>query len=259
MKDPAPSSLEEDLSALEDDAAALTQQLGDLLRDVKKVRGLAAKGLLRDLRKTVDTLPERAELATDRLRRLRAESDIDVKAVLASGAFARELTDAARAANVAIDEQDGRLLCYPSVIQMSPSDETVLIDKKRERRLRPSVLVQQLKARQEQPPPFKPDAFLETLARAYDLQIAKEGRATGAVVKLVDIHGILTLLPTQKKEYPVPDFTRDLYLLDQSGANVTRNGRRMDLQASAMTRGSGVLTTVTKSGQSKIYAGVSFS
>lgn len=259
MKAVSPSTLEKDLAALEADAEVLTRQLTALLRDVKKVHTLATKGQVGDLRKTVDALPERADVAADGLRRLRAESDLDVTAMMATGAFAAELIDAARAAKVAMEEQDGRLLCYPSVIQVSPSDESVFIDKKRVRWLRPSVLVEQLKARQDQPPKFKPDAFLETLERAYDLQIAKQALPAGSVVKLVDLHRILTLLPNQKKEYPDADFARDLYLLDQSGVTATRRGRQMKLAASALTRGTGVLTTVTKTGQHKIYAGVSFS
>jgi hypothetical protein len=258
MNDLAGSSLEEDLASFEADASALAKRLTDLLGDVKKLRALAAKGLVRDLRKLVQALPERAEVIAGDVRRLRNESDIAVGAMMASGAFAQELVDRAREADVAIEEQDGRLLCYPSVILVSPSDESVLIDKKRERRLRPSVLVEHLKMRQDRPPTFKPEAFLETLEGAYDLQIAKEARSPGSVVKLVDLHRILTLLPTQKKEYPLPDFTRDLYLLDQSGIQTTKSQRRMELPASALTRGTGVLQTVTKSGQHKIYAGVSF-
>ena len=37
-----------------------------------------------------------------------------------------------------------------------------------------------------------------------------------------------------------------------------KDGRRMSLPASALTRGGGVLTTVTRAGQTKIYAGVAF-
>lgn len=253
-----PSRLEADLAAFEAEAEVLGRRVAELLQDVKKARALAAKGLVRDLRRTVQVLPERADLIADGLRKLMAGSDIDVTAAMASGAYTEELIEAARQAGVSIEEQDGRLLCYPSVVQLSPSDQTVVIDKKRERRLRPSVLVELLKARQDKPPTFRPEAFLESLERAYDLQIAKEGRAPGSVVKVTDLHRILTLLPTQKKEYPEPDFARDLYLLDQSGVEETKSGRRMAWSASALTRGKGVLSTVTKNGQHKIYAGVSF-
>ena len=72
------------------------------------------------------------------------------------------------------------------------------------------------------------------------------------------MHRVLTLLPGAAREYTRQEFARDLYLLDQSGVVDTKNGRRMTLPASAMTRGGGVLTTVTRGGQTKIYAGLAF-
>ena len=54
------------------------------------------------------------------------------------------------------------------------------------------------------------------------------------------------------------EFARDLDLLDQSGATRTRDGRTLLLPASALTRSSGVFTTVTRSGQEKVYAGICF-
>ena len=60
------------------------------------------------------------------------------------------------------------------------------------------------------------------------------------------------------KEYSRQELARDLYLLDQSGVTTTRDGRVLALPASALTRDSGVLRTVTRSGQDKVYAGISF-
>jgi hypothetical protein len=69
---------------------------------------------------------------------------------------------------------------------------------------------------------------------------------------------VLTLLPGAARDYTRQEFARDLYLLDQSGIIETKDGRRMSLPASALTRSGAVLTTVTRSGQRKIYAGVAF-
>ena len=77
-----------------------------------------------------------------------------------------------------------------------------------------------------------------------------------SVVKLVDVYGVLTVLPGLARDYTKQEFARDLYLLDQSGVVTTKNGRTLSLPASALTRGSGVLTTVSRSGQAKVYAGI---
>ncbi|MGI8684973.1 MAG: hypothetical protein ACR2MO_07785, partial [Acidimicrobiales bacterium] len=135
---------------------------------------------------------------------------------------------------------------------------TVSIDKKKDKRVRPSVLVRTLRALQAKPPKFKAESFLESLAVAYDLLCAKRGAHPGATVKLVDVYGLLTLLPGSGRDYSKQEFARDLYLLDHSGFTLTKGGRSLQLPASALTRGSGVLTTVTRSGQEKVYAGISF-
>ena len=77
-------------------------------------------------------------------------------------------------------------------------------------------------------------------------------------MRLVDVYAVLTLLPGSNREYTKAEFARDLYLLDQSGVTTTRDGRQLRLPASALTRSAGVLVTVARSGQEKLYAGVSF-
>ncbi|MGH9180919.1 MAG: hypothetical protein ACRDY5_04305, partial [Acidimicrobiales bacterium] len=155
-------------------------------------------------------------------------------------------------------ESDDRILSYPAIVQVSPADTTVLIDKQRERRVRPSVLVSRLRVLQAKPPNFKAAAFIESLASAYDLVAARRAERPTAVIKLGDVYAALTLLPGAAREYTKQEFARDLYLLDQSGITVTNGGRHLSLPASALTRGSGMLTTVTRSGQAKVYAGISF-
>ena len=116
----------------------------------------------------------------------------------------------------------------------------------------------QVEALQQRPPKFKPEAFIESLATAYDYVVGVKRLRSGAPAKLVDVHRVLTLLPGAARDYPRQEFARDLYLLDQSGVVDSKDGRRMSLPASALTRSGGVLTTVTRAGQTKIYAGVAF-
>ena len=69
---------------------------------------------------------------------------------------------------------------------------------------------------------------------------------------------MLTVMPGSARDYSRQELARDLYLLDQSGVTTTKDGRLLRLPASALTRGSGVLRTVTRSGQEKVYAGIGF-
>jgi len=155
-------------------------------------------------------------------------------------------------------EEDDRLLCYPSIIRVVPGDALVEIDRRRERRLRPSTLIGLLSAAQQRPPRFRAAQFLESLATGYEHVVARLDKKPDAVVRLVDIWAMLTLLPGQAKEYTRPEFARDLYLLDQSSERVTKAGRALRWHASSGTRTAGVLTTVARTGQQQRYWGVSF-
>lgn len=251
------TSLEQALEGVERDAAAAVRNLAVALKEAKRARAAAASGQLRELRSALENTVGLSEEALDVARALRAGWTFDEQAHFASGAYAKEVLALAAEEGVQAFEADERILSYPAIVQVSPSDTTVLIDRRRERRARPSVLVRMLQALQSKPPKFKAEAFLEALAAAYDLVVAKAGRP-GATVKLVDVYKVLTLMPGSSREYTKQELARDLYLLDQSGVTGTKDGRTLRLPASALTRGSGVLTTVTRSGQEKVYAGISF-
>ncbi|MDE3076239.1 MAG: hypothetical protein KGJ86_12495, partial [Chloroflexota bacterium] len=103
---------------------------------------------------------------------------------------------------------------------------------------------------QSRPARFKPGDFLEALRRAY-LVVAdqRSGRlASSPVVPLLDLYSLLTMLPGQDREYSRQEFARDVYLLDQSGANTTKQLDRIAFHASTGTRGGRTLTVVTQSG-----------
>ncbi|MBA2638823.1 MAG: hypothetical protein H0U77_02240 [Nocardioidaceae bacterium] len=100
---------------------------------------------------------------------------------------------------------------------------------------------------------------MASLAAGYDLVVARQGKQPGAVVRLLDIYGVLTLLPGAGRDYGKQEFTRDLYLLDQDGETTTkRDGRRLRWAASSGTRQAGVLTTVARGGQQQRYWGIAF-
>ncbi len=258
MVDAAGGRLEAALAATEEQVDAALKATAALTRELKKAKTGAARGQLRDLR---HALSRAAVLAGDAAgaAETSAESfDLDDQDYLASGSYAKELLDAAAEEAVAMFEADERLLCYPSLIKVLPGDAAVEIDRRREKRLRPSVLVGLLAAAQARPPRFRPEPFLESLASAYDLVRSRDERRDGAVVRLVDVWGVLTLLPGQARDYTRPEFARDLYLLDSSEVTTTTSGRVLRWQASSGTRASGTLTTVAKTGQQQLYWGISF-
>jgi hypothetical protein len=253
-----PAGMESALAAVQRGAEAAVKTAAGVTGQLRKARGAAASGQVRELRRALDAAAAQAASLAAAASDLRARYDFDEGAYLASGGYAKELLAAAAERGVAMFEEDERLLCYPSIVRLVPGDTAVEIDRHRERRLRPSVLVGLLAARQTKPPTFRPEPFLESLAEGYDLMVARSEKKPDAVVRLYDIWSVLTLLPGQGKEYPRPEFARDLYLLDQKQVRHTKDGRTLRWHASTGTRGAGVLTTVARTGQQQVYWGVSF-
>lgn len=250
--------LETTLAMTEERVDAALKEAAAVTRELKKAKTGAQRGQLRELRRALDNATSLAADATRAAEAAQASFDFDEKDHLESGSYAKELLEAAAVQDVAMFEADERLLCYPSLIKILPGDAAVEIDRRREKRLRPSVLVALLAATQERPPRFRPQPFLESLERGYDLVRSRGDRPDAAVVRLVDVWNVLTLLPGQQREYTRPEFARDLYLLDSSGEATAKSGRVLRWHASSGTRGSGALATVAKTGQQQLYWGVSF-
>jgi hypothetical protein len=228
-------------------------------RDLRNASGRARTGQIRELRKALVSAQTAASELAEATRKLSDGFDLDEQEHLASGAYTKELLAVAQARGVTIFEEEDRLLCYPSLLRILPGDAAVEIDKVRERRIRPSVLVDLLAATQQRAPRFKPEAFLDSLRAGYELVVAGEQKKPDGVVRLVDVWSVLTMLPGQRGQYTRQEFARDLYLLDQTGViSTARSPRELRWSASTGTKGAGVLVTVARSGQRQYYWGVSF-
>jgi hypothetical protein len=256
------NKLEQALSQTEADADAACKAATSALRAMKKFRAAAQVGSLRELRRAMETAGQTIAELEQQFTTAKSGWDFDEETYLSDGAFVAEVLAAATKAGVHLYERDERLYCYPSLIRVLPNDRSVVIDKTRERRLRPSVLVQHLQEQQNRPVRFKSEPFLESLYEAYSTAVKtrdKDRRESAAIIPLVEIYNLLTLLPGQAKEYARQEFARDLYLLDQSGVNTARDGAAVSLHpARGNETASKVIHLVTKDGRAKTYYGISF-
>ncbi|HEX2515598.1 MAG TPA: hypothetical protein VH257_12900 [Chloroflexota bacterium] len=266
MSGPEQLGLEQALGRLESDAEAALRAAGAVTTALKRVRAAAQAGDLRALRPALGAAERAVDVLAGATGSVKAAWDVDEEGFFAGGAYTRELVAAAAVAGLRLHEQDERLYAYPAIVQVVPGERAVLIDRRRERRLRPSVLARQLKALQERPARFRPQTFLEALYGAYQIAVeqavARRGPqhvSPGAVVRLLDLYGLLTLLPGQSREYSRLEFARDVYLLEQSGETTTRGGQRASFPSSTGTRRSaGTLRVVARDGRERLYYGVTF-
>jgi hypothetical protein len=252
-------AFEETLAATERAVEGALKSAAAVTRELRKALSGAKNGQVREARKALAAAHALTTGLADEARALSDGFDPDEQAYLASGGYVKELLAVAQASGVAIFEEEDRLLCYPSLLRVLPGDAAIEIDKVRERRIRPSVLVELLARTQDRAPRFKAEAFLDSLRGGYELVVASEGKKDDGVIRLVDVWSVLTMLPGQRGQYSKQEFARDLYLLDQSGVTRTaRSSRELRWSASTGTKGSGVLVTVARSGQRQHYWGVSF-
>jgi hypothetical protein len=144
-----------------------------------------------------------------------------------------------------------------------PAERSVFIDRARERRIRPSVLIEHLRDVQRRPPRFRPEAFLESLFQAYSYLVEKHGPNPldgGHAEPLLRVYELLTLQPGAAREYSRQEFARDIYLLDRGGLTTTRRGFIVSFPASTGARSAGgSVRVVTETGQEKVYYGIAFS
>lgn len=252
------TSLENALVRTENDVDAALKAAAAAASQLKRAKKAAAAGVLRDLERSLDAAEQLAGAFRDSVRTARAGWSFDDHEYLDSGAFAQELLQLGHARGLALQEQDDRIVSYPSLVRILPNDAAIEIDRKRQRGIRPSVVVETLRATQSRPPRFRPGAFIEALARAYQLVLAAQGKDPGATVKLIDVYRVLTVLPGQSAAYSRQELVRDIYLLDESGVDRTKDGSRMTLPASSGARTASILATVMRNGDLKIYYGIAF-
>jgi hypothetical protein len=254
--------LESTLQRTEADAEASMRSAAAAARALKRLRAVVHDGNLREVKSALAAAQQSIEMLQQQVATTINGWDFDEAEYFSSGAYTDELLATAKRMRVAIYEQDDRLYCYPSLLRVLPAERTLLIDRTRERRLRPSIVIEHLRSLQDRPPRFKPEAFLESLFKAYRALVQRKGGPklqAGPVERLARVYELFTLLPGQAREYSSHEFARDIYLLDRSGITETRDGYAVSLPASTGTKSAtGVITAITENGQERRYWGIAF-
>ncbi len=262
MQDSEHSSLEQALAKTEADAISTLKAAESAARSIRKLRVAAKVGNLRELRTSFEVAEKALAILGQQFANTKEGWQFEEEAFFAEGLYSKEIILTGQQLGVRIYERDERLYCYPALIRVSASEKAVFIDRKRENRIRPSVLVARLKELQRKPPLFKPEAFLEALFKTYSKAVAMRAKGLpqiSPVIQLLDIYELLTLLPGQTREYTRQEFARDIYLLHRSGIDTTRSGAMVRFPASTGTKTpSKVITVITEEGEERSYYGISF-
>ncbi|MCG9966465.1 hypothetical protein L9W92_00135 [Pelotomaculum terephthalicicum JT] len=122
----------------------------------------------------------------------------------------------------------------PFKVRVLPEKEMITIDDRVYRNLRPGVVARHLKKEIDKlnAASFDVQRFLQTLANAYDTEMARQVAKTKIFlceqeVLLKDVYDNLTPMPQQKRDYPVQLFAFSLHRVLKSGQMNAPDGRRL--------------------------------
>lgn len=259
-------SLESALADLEKQLEVATKAAKSATSVLKKAQASARVGSLRDLQNHLAEGRNSAKRFAEAMAQADQSWTFAPEPYFAQGGYLHELKKEAERTGISLFEKDGRIYCFPMLLTISEKDSAVIIDRKPERRVRPSELVKLLAARQKRPQRANTQRFLETLFGAYLVlapQITRDWSSSslgpGPVVQLLTIYGLLTLLPGSERDYTREEFARDIHLLDQQPDLRTKDGCRFALPASTGSKAVGKrLTVIDPQGTERIYVGIRF-
>ncbi len=259
-------SLESALVDLEKQLEAAAKAAKAAHAVLKKAQASAKSGNLRDLENQLAEGRNSAKRFAEAMAQADESWTFAPESYFAEGGYLRELKEEAERQGISLFEKDGRIYCFPMLLTLSDKDSAVVIDRKPERRVRPSELVKLLAARQKRPQRANTQKFLETLFDAYLVlapQVSRDWSSSspglGPVIQFFKIYELLTLLPGSERDYTREEFARDIHLLDQQPDLRTKDGRRFALPASTGSKAVGKrLTVIDPQGTERIYVGVRF-
>lgn len=260
MVDGASDRIEKAFEEAEADVQTALEAAKRVVAALTRSKTAARQGKIRTLIAAIEAAEQSAATLDQEIANLSECWNFDEESHLRSGAFSKELIEHGRQVGLRISELDSRLYCYPALIRVLPDERSIQIDKTKQLSLRPTVLTAELLRLQKRPARFRPAAFLEALYAAYKVATErKQKRTIGTVVPLPEIYNLLTMLPGQARDYSREEFTRDIYLLDQSGQDTTKDGSRIEFHAGAGAKlAKGTLSIVTQHGTERKYHGISF-
>jgi hypothetical protein len=228
MQQSPPGSLEAALSKTELDAASALKAGQTAVAQLKKLKRTASLGQLKELRAAMQAAEVAVATLSQQLANTRDGWTFNDEEHFSNRGFVTELVNTARENGLEVFERDGRVYCFPMIVRVSASERRVLLNKKSESRVRPSVLIGVLRENQAKPSQVKPEQVIEVLFRTYSKLTGDRSLETdGKAIPLADIHDTLTLRPGSGREYTIQDFAQEIYILDRSGIRETRSGHRI--------------------------------
>ena len=240
----------------------------DLAKQLRRLKKASQDGNLTAVKREQESLASTLDALTATISSARQAWSLDdaqvARHLKSKYGFAAELRRAAAEKGINVRQQNGHLICHPSLVHVMPKERAVRIDSKKVSTIRPTRLVELLARAQNAPARFRPRHFLEALYRVY-LSLTREsashanGSRGSPVILLAEVYRLFTSLPGSSRDYTATDFARDLYELDRSGVTKTKSGAVVAFPASTGARTSrNLFSFIGPDGHEVKYFGIRF-
>lgn len=211
---------------------------------------------LRQVIEAVSTLTESGERLAQQIR------DFDLLEYI-QNTFHTEFYEACKNEGVHLEGDFPRYEAFPFRVEVIPDQKFVLVNEKKVRSLRPSVLAKMVRKEKErlEKAPFNAPNFLRALLTCYDLLVAELRGKTGVTdevsVPLKKTYATLAPLPRWQKDYPIRFFAFDLHRLLKAGQTEI-DGRIMELGSVPPSLRRNAIRVVDEAGTERLYGRLQF-
>ncbi len=255
MIEPAVKSLEETLQEHDVWLEDLQKACNRLATAAKAWRKASAEGdlAMRDKAQALveELLPQVAQKSQD----AKESWDFDAREYLEGDRWRQELVSAGEKAQLLVLQDASHLVAPPVLVRSLPGRTALQIGKKAWSKLRPKVVVAELKRLRDKKASGGAQEFLEHLYQAWK-DLPRKG---APMVTFREIWERFAQAPGWKKENPRPDFGLQIHALARSDVRLTRDGKRFTFEfPSAKARESDIFTVYREDGSPVRYYGIEF-
>lgn len=248
-------SLESQFIAAELVARGATVSTVELSKALAKLNKALTVGNAAVIRRLVDDIRALISVVSDRLT---AVSNLDaafIDRALINDSVFQEIADLAiRQGLGGVRATEGRLFSYPYVVEKKKG--ALSIGSRQTKGVRPSHVLSELIELRKRATKEHGVKLLAAVEKAY--QVIVRGQETG-FVRIDTLYELLTALPGSEKELSLFDFVAALSRMVDTGENVTKNGKRLELPLAATGGRSGnAIRLIGEDGRERLYQSLRF-
>lgn len=218
---------------LYDELQGLEKELKEKLASAQKLYKAILKetenGDVKSLSKDVQTLIETCENQGEVLKRLQAAVEgFDTEAYFENGEFASQMLDYCKENGVDVKGEYPVYEMFPYRVKFDTENQDIYLDRKKVQCMRPLSFVQTVKKGQDRlmKATFNAQTFVNELADAYDLALAKMKKAPESDIYLTSLYKYLVPMGRFRRDYDQQSFAFDLARLYSSDVETTKGGYR---------------------------------